>query len=220
MRPRVTPRASSMVPQCPRVVSATMLQFPSKLAAIAGRAAQMRAATIDSTTTHIHLPILSLPARRLVASRSSGGLATAIGRPGTAACLLATDKASRWGARSRMPILLRAYPAQLSLDCVGRGIGIEDHGTASRSGASGQILNTGYARHPTSKRRQAWFPAGDMRLVIWPRSGPLASLSARRPESRDRHLDSHAVRDAGKGVQTRAGSQQKSRTAPVSERPA
>src|SRR5262245_47419870 len=107
MRPRVTPRPNSMVPQCPRVVSATMLQFPSKLAAIAGGAAQMSAATIEGTTTHIRLALLRQASWEVVARWSCGGIAAVIG-PGTAAYLLAAGEASRWGERSHMPILLRA----------------------------------------------------------------------------------------------------------------
>src|SRR5262245_7418330 len=47
-----------MVPQWPRVVSATMLQFPSYLAAIAGVANQIMAEAPDTTRVNRRLSIM------------------------------------------------------------------------------------------------------------------------------------------------------------------
>jgi hypothetical protein len=49
-----------MLPQWPLVVTANMLQFPSKWAAIAGRAEQMIAKAIDRAKAHIRLPIMKV----------------------------------------------------------------------------------------------------------------------------------------------------------------
>lgn len=57
-----------MLPQWPRVVSATMLQFPSNLAAIAGGAEQMIAEAADRTMVHIRLPIMGILIRVLSCS--------------------------------------------------------------------------------------------------------------------------------------------------------
>jgi hypothetical protein len=57
-----------MVPHWPRVVSATMLQFPSTLAAIAGGAEQMIAEAADRAMVHIRLPIMGVLIRVLYGS--------------------------------------------------------------------------------------------------------------------------------------------------------
>jgi hypothetical protein len=49
-----------MVPQWPRVVSATMLQFPSYLAAIAGVTAQIIAEAPDTTMVNIRWSIMGV----------------------------------------------------------------------------------------------------------------------------------------------------------------
>jgi hypothetical protein len=47
-----------MVPQWPRVVAATMLQFPSNLAALAGGAEHVIAEAADRMMVHVRLPIM------------------------------------------------------------------------------------------------------------------------------------------------------------------
>jgi hypothetical protein len=49
-----------MLPQWPLVVTATMLQFPSNWAAIAGRAEQRIGKAIDRAKAHIRLPIMKV----------------------------------------------------------------------------------------------------------------------------------------------------------------
>jgi hypothetical protein len=49
-----------MVPQWPRVVAATMLQFPSNLAALAGGAEHVIAEAADRMMVHVRLPIMGV----------------------------------------------------------------------------------------------------------------------------------------------------------------
>jgi hypothetical protein len=49
-----------MVPQWPRVVAASMLQFPSSLAALAGGAEQMTTEAADRMMVHVRLPIMGV----------------------------------------------------------------------------------------------------------------------------------------------------------------
>src|SRR5262245_50903286 len=58
MRPPFMPRPISMVPQWPRVVAATMLQFPSSLPAVAGGTEQMTANAAVSKMARVRLLIM------------------------------------------------------------------------------------------------------------------------------------------------------------------
>jgi hypothetical protein len=64
------PKPIGICPQWPWVVTATMLQFPSNLAAIAGGAEQMIAKTVGRAKTHLRLAIMESSGVELILKAS------------------------------------------------------------------------------------------------------------------------------------------------------